>query len=217
MARYRLRHSLTGATEPADIDAVLAQYLEHATLTDHEERVVACHEAGHAVCALGCERPMEIEHISIRMDMGDALGAVRYSDPANRYVLSRGQLLDMICMLMGGREAEQLLIGELSFGSSSDLQRATAIATSLVTEYCMGEAVGPRWFDPSGHRPHSAATQQLIDQDIDAILRKQQQRAGEILRRHQASLETLRNLLIEHKKIDRERLEPIVDAMKAAS
>jgi len=80
----------------------------------------------------------------------------------------------------------------------------------------MGDAVGPRWFDPDGRRPHSAATQQLIDQDINAILKRQQQRAGEILCRHQASLETLRDLLIEHKKIDGERLQPIVDAVREA-
>ena len=102
------------------------------------ERVVATHESGHAVCALYCEHATPIERISIQADTAGALGFVRYQDPAHRYVVTRAELLDDICILMGGREAEILLLDDVSIGSVGDLERATAIARALVEEFGLG-------------------------------------------------------------------------------
>jgi hypothetical protein len=78
-----------GPTEPADIENALSEYLERPRLTSHEERVVASHESGHAVCALFCEHAPPIDRISIRGDLAGALGFVQYADPAHRDVVTR--------------------------------------------------------------------------------------------------------------------------------
>jgi len=118
IARTRLREDERG---PSDVDAVeraLTAYLERPALTKSEERVVATHEAGHAVCALHAPNAPPIDRISIRGDVGGALGFVQYADPAQRYIVTQKQLLDSICVLFGGREAEALLLDDLSAGAA---------------------------------------------------------------------------------------------------
>ncbi len=138
IARTRLRLDQTGPTHPEDIDRALTEWIERPLMTPSEERVVATHEAGHAIVNLFCKHAKPIERISIRGDAAGALGFVQYQDPAHRYVVTRGQLLDDLCILMGGREAEQLLLDDLSIGSAGDLERATEIARALVEDFGMG-------------------------------------------------------------------------------
>src|SRR5207302_9154371 len=145
IARIRLRQQRTDATTQADVDLALTEWLERPQLTAAEELVVATHEAGHAVCALFCPHAPPIERISIAGDMAGSLGYVRHQDPAHRYVVTRGRLLDHMCVMMGGREAELLLLDDLSIGSAQDLVQATEIARALVEEFGMGgDAVGLR-------------------------------------------------------------------------
>src|SRR5262245_30030702 len=151
LARIRLRGQRRDATTHEDVEQGLTEWLERPRMTAAEERVVATHEAGHAVCALHCPHAPAIERVSIVSDVAGALGFVRYQDPAHRYVVTRGELLDDLCVLMGGREAEQLLLDDLSIGSAHDLARATEIARALVEEFGMGgDAVGLRCFRPAG-------------------------------------------------------------------
>ncbi|MBW2531122.1 MAG: AAA family ATPase, partial [Deltaproteobacteria bacterium] len=114
IARRRIREQVVAPTEPADIERALTEYLDRPELTGAEERVVATHESGHAICALHCEHAPPIERISIRGDLAGSLGFVSYADPAHRYVTSRAALLDSVCVLFGGREAEDLLLDDLS-------------------------------------------------------------------------------------------------------
>ena len=104
MARIRLREKIDRPAEPDDVDRALTEWVERPKMTPSEERVVATHEAGHAVAALFCPHSPPIERISIRADTAGALGFVRYQDPSHKYVVTRGELLDDICVLMGGRE-----------------------------------------------------------------------------------------------------------------
>ncbi len=208
IARNRLRESTSAPTEVLDVERALEAYLERPTLTPHEERVVATHEAGHALCAMHCPHAPAIDRISIRGDAGGALGFVQYADPAHRYVVTQKQLLDSICVLFGGREAELLLCDDLSAGSAHDLDRATRIARSLVEELGMGgDALGRRSFS-AGHGPHQApvadATRQLIDAEVRTILERERLRARGILEAERASLEALRDLVLEKKVIERE-------------
>jgi len=131
-------------------------------MTPHEERVVATHEAGHTVCTLFTEHGTPIERVSIRGDMSGALGYVEHQDPAHRYVVTRLQLLDDLCRLMGGREAEQLLLNDQSIGCWEDLRRATQVARLLVEELGMGgPEVGVSHFHRDdgqrGRHPHGDA------------------------------------------------------------
>ncbi len=214
LARIRLRENVTRPTEIADVDRALTEWIERPKLTPKEERVVATHEAGHAVCALFCEHATPIERISIQADTAGALGFVRYQDPAHRYVVTRAELLDDICILMGGREAEILLLEDVSIGSVGDLQRASAIARALVEEFGLGgEGVPVCRFrdDHTGGRVElSASQQEMLDRRIVELLEEGRQRAVTILREQRALIETLRDLLIEKKVIDAKTLAGIV-------
>jgi cell division protease FtsH len=208
IARARLREGRADATEVADVEEALSAYLERPELTKAEERVVATHEAGHAVCALFCEHSPPIDRISIQGDLAGALGFVQYADPAHRYVTTRGQLLDSICVLMGGREAEALLCDDLSIGSSHDLERATQLARALVEELGMGGSItGVRRYAPIHHAPHeqkpSDASLEKVDTAVLGLLEQQRKRAGTILGEQKELLVALRDLLIEKKVLDR--------------
>jgi cell division protease FtsH len=188
-------------------------------MTPQEERVVATHEAGHAVCAMFCPHSPPIERISIRADMAGALGFVRYQDPAHRYVVTRGELLDDLCVLLGGREAEQLLLGDLSIGCAGDLSRATEIARALVEEFGMGGdgvGLGQCRTEQGGGRPgrrYSPAQLEAIDRGVRDIFHEAQQRSAAILAENRSLVETLRDLLLEHKVIDSKTL----GSLRAAS
>ena len=220
IARARLRDGRAGrsdATQPPDVELALSAYLERPELTKAEERVVATHEAGHAVCALFCEHAPPIDRISIRGDLAGALGFVQYADPAHRYVTTRGQMLDSICVLMGGREAEALLLDDLSIGSGHDLERATVLARALVEELGMGgEGVGVRRYAPAAHdvdeRRPSDASLEAIDRAVLALLEAQRQRAQTILKEQKALVAALRDLLIEKKVLDREAFADLLPA-----
>jgi cell division protease FtsH len=215
IARIRLRANRRGPTEPADVERGLTEWLERPKMTASEERVVATHEAGHAVCALFSKHAPPIERISILGDSAGALGFVRYQDPTRRYVVTRGELLDDMCVLMGGREAELLLLDDLSIGSGHDLQRATAIARALVEEFGMGgDEVGVCRFhaddDKRIRHPHlSPAQLEMLDRRVRELLEEARQRAAALLRENRALVETLRDLLVEKKVIDARTLSTV--------
>jgi cell division protease FtsH len=225
VARLRLREQRHRPTEPSDIDRVLrpetepddieralTQWMERPELTPKEEVVVATHEAGHAICGMHCPHAPPIERISIRSDTAGALGFVRYQDTNRRYVVTRGELLDDMCVLMGGREAEQLLLDDLSIGSSEDLRRATAIARALVEQFGMGgEEVGVCHYHSdngeAGRYPHlSPAQLEALDRRVCELLEEARQRAVKILTENRKLLEMLRDLLLEKKVIDAKTL-----------
>jgi cell division protease FtsH len=221
LARKRLRDKATKQpTEVIDVEKALSEYQERPDLTAHEERVVATHESGHAVAALFCPHSPPIDRISIRGDLAGALGFVQYADPAHRYVVTQAQLLDSICVLFGGREAETLYCEDLSIGSGSDLARATGIARSLVEEFGMGgEAVGARRFAPNDPRepatPLSDEMRAAIEKGVRDVLETQRLRARKILTEQKALVTTLRDMLIEKKVIDREAFAALVPGIGA--
>jgi cell division protease FtsH len=209
LARRRIREGSKGSTEPQDIERALTEYLERPELTSDEERVVATHEAGHAVCALYCENAPPIQRISIRGDLAGALGFVSYADPAHRYVTTRGALLDNICVLFGGREAEAMMLDDLSIGSAQDLDRATGTARALVEEFGLGpEELGVRRFfeEREGLAQLSEGTRQALETGVRQVVEEQRTRARTILEEHRKELEVLRDMLLEHKVLDREAL-----------
>jgi cell division protease FtsH len=210
IARSRIRESVTAPTEIEDVERALTRYLERPALTSSEERVVATHEAGHAICALHCEHAPPIERISIQGDLAGALGFVAYADPAHRYVVTRNQLLDSICTLFGGREAEALCLEDISIGSSRDLERATAIARSLVEQFGLSgsDELGVRQYadeDPRhGRPPISEGTRQLLERCVRDVLERERERARRLLAENRAQLTALRDLLCEKKVLDRQ-------------
>ena len=204
LARTRLREKIAGPTQPPDIERAIEQYLDRPKLTALEELVVATHEAGHAVCALMCKHAPPIERISIRGDIGGALGYVRYADAAHRYVTTYGQLRDAICTLFGGREAEALLLDDISIGAASDLQNATEIARALVERYGEGgDGVGVARWAHDERAPFSETSRARVDDAVRAILEDERVRARALLEKSRSILVALRDLLVEKKVLDR--------------
>jgi cell division protease FtsH len=204
LARTRLREGLTGPSTPGDVERAIEQYLDRPKLTASEELVVATHEAGHAVTALSCRHAPPIDRISIRGDIGGALGYVKHADHAHRYVVTVAQLRDTICTLFGGREAEALLLDDMSIGASSDLHNATEIARALVERYGdTGVEVGIGRWAHDDRAPVSEASRARIDHEVRAILEAERKRAHGILQDRRALLVALRDLLLERKVLDR--------------
>ena len=211
LARMRLREKRVGPLEIDDVEKALSAWAERPSLTPREERVVATHEAGHAVAALFCPHSPPIERISIRSDLAGALGFVSYSDPAHRYVVTRGQLLDQICTLYGGREAELLFFDDLSIGSAADLDRATDIARALVEQFGMGgDGLAARRHSAEEEDPISETMKAALEKAANAILDEQRNRARQILQDNKTLVTTLRDLLLDKKVLDKEALAGIL-------
>lgn len=212
LARKRLREKMTGETSVEDVEKALSEFADRPQLSPKEEVVVATHECGHAVVAMFCTHVPPIERISIRGDLAGALGAVSYANPADKYVVSRQQLLDMICTLMGGREAELLVLGDLTLGSGQDLERATSIARALVEEYGMGgDAVGVRRVLGDEESPEpSEGLKKLTETAVLEVLDAQRTRAKTLLTENKSLVLALRQLLLEKKVLDREALKDLM-------
>jgi cell division protease FtsH len=216
VARIRIRDNRTDATTPQDIERALTEWIDRPKLTSVEERVLATHEAGHAVCSLFCPHAPAIERITIESDNPWAFGYVMHSDPSHRFIQTRNFYLDAICVALGAREAEQFLLDDLSMGAVQDLQTATAIARDLVEVHGMGgPAVGVARYradhDNNLRRPDlSEAQKEAIDRSVHEILETERQRATQILRDNRPLLEALRDLLLEKRTIDAKTLKEFV-------
>jgi cell division protease FtsH len=186
IARIRLREEIRRETTPEDVDRAINEWIELPKMTPAERKAVATNEAGHAICSINCPHSPPIERISIRGDISGSLGFVSYQDKAHRYVVTRNELIDRLCVLMGGREAESLLLDDLSIGSFDDLNRATKIARALVEDFGMGGVeIGVCRFgsdDDKGRLPYLSEDQRrLLDRRIGEILEEARTRAGAIL------------------------------------
>ena len=217
MARIRLRENITRESTPADVDRALTEWLERPKMTRKEEEAVATHEAGHAVVAMFCEHAPPIDRISILSDFAGALGFVKYQDPAHRYVVTRGELLDRMTILMGGREAEQLLLDDLSIGSVGDVEHATEIARSIVEEFGMGgDGLGAVRYHADGQQPGerrrhlSPELLEQLDRRVRELVEDSRHRAAELLLQNRAILETLRTLLLDKKVIEAAALSELL-------
>ncbi|MBL8795897.1 MAG: ATP-binding protein, partial [Planctomycetia bacterium] len=219
LARIRLREKKTGPTEPADVEQALTEWVERPKMTPAEERVLATHEAGHAVVALFCPHAPPIDRVTIVSDAQWAFGYVRYDDPAHKYIQTRGFLLDLICVALGAREAEIQLLEDLSVGSTSDLAHATHIAREMVEVLGLGgDSVGVARYrhmnDADRHNQLSQGQLELLDKRVHEILEEQRQRAARIILENRKLVEALRDLLLEKKTIDARTLSEMKTAKK---
>jgi cell division protease FtsH len=219
VARIRLRENRTGPTTPEDIERGLTEYEERLQLTPREEKLLATHEAGHAVCSLFCPLHPPIERITIRSETSWAPAYVRYQqDDTRRIGLTRNQMMDDLCVLYGGIEAERLLLDDVSTGAAgSDLDRATRVAHYLVEVSGMGGAeTGLRQFRSleTGERLAGLSQEQLavLDRQVNEVIQEARQRAAMILKENQAVLETLRDLLLEKKTVEAKALAEMTAA-----
>lgn len=209
IARIRLRETLEADTGPELVEQALTEWLERPRMTAAEEWVLATHEAGHAIVSLFCDNTPSIDRITIASEMQWSFGYVKYADPTHRYVRTVNYYLDQVCVALGAREAERLLLDDISMGSGQDLYFATMIARELVESQGLGgKFLGVVQFtenDRTGTRRReqlSHETLAALDRRVAEIVEQERQRAERIIRDNQQSLETLRDLLLDRKTIE---------------
>jgi cell division protease FtsH len=213
VARIRLREDRQDITRPEDIDRAFTEFEEKLDLTPREERLLATHEAGHAVVSVNCPLHPPIERITIKSETTWAPAYVRYTeDESRRLGLTRNQMMEDLSVLLGGIEAERLLLEDVSTGAAgSDLERATRLAHYMVEVCGMGgPELGLRQFRnlENGERFKDLSPTHLarLDRRVSETIAEAQERAAGILKANRAVLEALRDLLIEKKTIDAKTL-----------
>jgi cell division protease FtsH len=197
-------------------------------MSEDEKRRVAYHESGHALVALSVDRANPVHRVTIIPRSIGALGVTLQLPTEDRYLVTKEDLLDRICVMFGGRVAEELVCGDISTGAHDDLARATETARQMVTRLGMSEKLGAmtfgrqqtsRFLEGMGmeERTYSEETARAIDAEIRAILEGQHRRATEILTREREVLERMTRRLIEVETLDRAEIDTLVAAPAAAA
>ena len=182
-------------------------------ITDEERRSIAVHEAGHATVSWHLKYGDPLIKVTI-VPRGKALGAAWYL-PEERQIEPKQALLDKICSLMAGRVAEDIFLGFIDTGALNDLERATKIAYAMVTYYGMSEKLpNISYYDTSGEsygftKPYSETRAQEIDQEVQAIIDSQYERARQLLKQYEAGHHALADLLQQREVIYTEDAERI--------
>jgi cell division protease FtsH len=181
-------------------------------LTGDEKHAVAVHEAGHAIVAVLSPNADPVMKVTI-LPAGRALGVTEQLPEDERRLYPESYLLDSLAVSMGGRAAEQLVLGEASTGASNDLARATQLAGRMVREFGMSDRLGPIGYSDESPqylggaqqpaaRPYAEATQRVIDEEVERLLHEADSHASSLLGAHRAQLGEVVSLLMEHETID---------------
>jgi cell division protease FtsH len=217
------RHSTTIGMEDfesARDRVMMGQLRDTMVLMDDDRERVAFHESGHALLAYVLEKTDPLHKVTI-IPRGMALGVTMTLPEEDRHIMSRQHIEDSLCMRMGGRVAELLIYGDLSTGAADDLQRNTELAVRMVREWGMSKEIGPMAWgsnnqvflgeDLMHQRDYSDHTSQVIDDEVERILREQESRAIEVLTLHRRGLEALTAALLEQETIDGETAARLID------
>jgi cell division protease FtsH len=206
--------------EAARDRVLMGQRRESTALSEREKEATAIHEGGHAVLAYVLPEADPVHKVTI-LPTGMALGVTQQLPVEERHTYWKEYLEDAICVMMGGRCAEKLMLGSLSTGASNDLQRATELARKMVREYGMSDRVGPMAWGKQGPvflgedllhtAEYSDETSRVIDEEVERILREQEARATRVLTEHRAGLEAVARALIEKETISGEEVGRLVD------
>jgi len=206
-AARRKAESITGSDFDMAIERVIAGVESRRVLNAHERRVVAFHEAGHALCGELLPTVDRVHRISI-VPRGRALGYTLNLPAEDRYLKTREELIDYMTVLLGGRAAEQVVFGAITTGASDDLKRVAEIAHSMVHEYAMGTAVAGR--SPDGDVRQSETTLRIRDEERQWLIEEARRGAQKMIVAHRRQLDALAQELLEHEVLDRDAIDRIM-------
>ena len=205
--------------EDAMIKVTMGPEKKTRVISDKERKLVAFHEAGHAVVSKFLPTQDKVHQISI-VPRGMAGGYTMYKPTEDKSFMSKTEMEENIVSLLGGRVAEQLVIGDISTGASNDIERATKIARAMCTKYGMSDKLGAIMYgngqeeiflgrDITSGRDYSETTSSEIDKEVKTIIDKAYRQATQILTMNMDKLTAVANILIEKEKIDGEEFDEI--------
>ena len=205
------------------IDRLIAGLEKKRVMSNKEREIVAYHESGHAIVATALPGTDPVHKISIVARGFGALGYTMQLPLEDRYLMQRRDLMNQLAVLLGGRTAEEIALNEISTGAQNDLQRATDIARSMVTEWGMSERLGAVNFD-TGRRnrfldigqgnergPHSEETARAIDEEVKMLITEAHNDARRILLDKRDILETVTRRLLEKEVMEGDELRKILE------
>jgi cell division protease FtsH len=206
--------------EAARDRVLMGQRRESTVLSEKEKEATAFHEGGHAVLAYVLPDADPVHKVTI-LPTGMALGVTQQLPIEERHTYWREYIEDRLCVMMGGRCAEQLVLNSLSTGASNDLQTATELARKMVREFGMSERIGPMAWgqeaavflgeDLMHSRDYSDVTSRVIDEEVERILREQEARALRLLGEHRDGLTAVAGALLEKETIGGAEVGRLVD------
>ncbi|MCI9087410.1 MAG: ATP-dependent metallopeptidase FtsH/Yme1/Tma family protein [Clostridia bacterium] len=218
-ARRNLEQITMQEVEDAMVKVTMGPEKRTRVRSEKEQKLVAFHEAGHAVVSRFLPTQDPVHQISI-IPRGMAGGYTMYRPTEDKNFMSRTEMVENIVSLLGGRVAEKLVLDDISTGASNDIERATQIARSMVTKYGMSERVGTITLgsnqeevflgrDLAQGREYSEETAGIVDEEVKSIIDFAYRKAEELLKAHMEQLTRVANVLLEKEKIDGEEFDEI--------
>jgi cell division protease FtsH len=192
----------------AALERVIAGMQSRRVITEHEKRVVAYHEAGHALCSELLPSVEKVHRISI-IPRGKALGYTLNLPEEDRYLKTKEELLDYLVVLLGGRVTEHIVFGQITTGASDDLRKVHEISRSMVTQYGMGTELMSKQL-PADDYSMSDATRRAIDEEQQYLTDLAHRRALKVVAENRMLLEALAFTLLENEVLEREDIDRIV-------
>ena len=216
------RKFATQADLEESIEVVIAGYQKkNAILTDKEKRIVAYHEIGHALVAAKQTNSAPVQKITIVPRTSGALGyTMQVEEEGNHYLMSKEEMENKIATLTGGRAAEEIAFGSVTTGASNDIEQATKLARGMITRYGMSkdfdmvamETVTNQYLGGDASLTCSLETQTAIDREVVELVKKQHEKAGQILLENRAKLDELSQYLYEKETITGEEFMKILNS-----
>ena len=201
-------------------DKILLGPEREVKISESEKRVVAYHEAGHALLAKLLPDTDPLQKVTI-IPRGRALGVTEQVPASDRHNLRRGYLLNRIAVMLGGRTAEQLVFDDITNGAASDLKAATTLARRMVCQWGMSDKLGPVMFrlgeehiflgrEMAQQRDFSEGTARVIDEEIHDIVSKMEQKSLETLKNNRNKLDALAEALLQYETLDNAEVDRIL-------
>ena len=214
------RRFATQADLEESIEVVIAGYQKkNAIMTDQEKRIVSYHEIGHALVAAKQTNSAPVQKITIVPRTSGALGYTMQVEEGNHYLMNKEELENKIATFTGGRAAEEVVFGSVTTGASNDIEQATKLARAMITRYGMSddfdmvalETVTNQYLGGDASLACSAETQTQIDRQVVALVKRQHEKALQILHDNREKLDELANFLYEKETITGEQFMQILN------
>jgi cell division protease FtsH len=205
-------------------DKILMGIERDEMITDEEKKMIAFHEAGHALVARHMPKADPLQKVTI-IPRGGSLGATEQAPDKERYNMKKNYLLDRIAIILAGRAAEKIKFDDVSTGAGDDLKKATQLARRMVCQWGMSDEIGPVAFKQGEPHPflgrelaenkdYSEHTARLIDEEVKMITQGMEKKARKVLQKHPDQLDALANALLERETLTRDDIEEVVATTK---